>query len=109
MVIRKCNEDFFDLDFQIVMQSIPNNYNWNRDCKEFKDIFRTTFDKFKPKGFSFCEDSTQALTTKILTKDMALTSLLQHMMKMAISISCTIKKILIMLITKIMNGLKEKI
>ena len=68
MVIRKCNEDFFDLDFQIVMQSIPNNYNWNRDCKEFKDIFRTTFDKFKPKGFSFCEDSTQALTTKNINK-----------------------------------------
>ena len=64
MVIRKCNEDYFDLDFQIVMQSIPSNYNWNKDCKKFKDIFRNAFDKFKPKGFSFCEDSTQALTTK---------------------------------------------
>ena len=50
------------------MQSIPNNYNWNSDCKEFKNIFRNTFDKFKPKGFSFCEDSTQALTTKIIIK-----------------------------------------
>lgn len=68
MVIRRCDNDYFDLDFQIVMQSIPNNYNWNRDCKEFKDIFRTTFDKFKPKGFSFCEDSTQALTTKNINK-----------------------------------------
>lgn len=68
MVIRRCDNDYFDLDFQIVMQSIPNKYNWNRDCKEFKDIFRTTFDKFKPKGFSFCEDSTQALTTKNINK-----------------------------------------
>lgn len=68
MVIRRCDNDYFDLDFQIVMQSIPNNYNWNRDCKEFKDIFRTTFDKFKSKGFSFCEDSTQALTTKNINK-----------------------------------------
>ena len=64
MVIRKCNENFFDLDFQIVMQSIPDNYNWNKDCKKFKDIFREAFDKFKPNGFTFCEDSTQALTTK---------------------------------------------
>lgn len=68
MVNRKCNENFFDLDFQIVMQSIPNNYNWNRDCKKIKDIFRTKFDKFKPEGFSFCEDSTQALTTKNINK-----------------------------------------
>lgn len=68
MVIRRCDNDYFDLDFQIVMQSIPNNYNLKRDCKKFKDIFRTTFDKFKPKGFSFCEDSTQALTTKNINK-----------------------------------------
>ena len=64
MVIRKCNERSFDLDFQIIMQSIPNNYSWTKDCKEFKNIFRNAFDKFIPKGFTSCEDSTQALTTK---------------------------------------------
>lgn len=68
MVIRKCNEDSFDLDFQIIMQSIPNNFNFEKNCKEFKNIFRNAFDKFRPEGFSCCEDSTQALTTKNLNK-----------------------------------------
>lgn len=64
MVIRKCNEKTFDLDYQIVMQKIPSGYSWTKDCKKFKDKFRNTFDKYKPKAFTFCEDSTQALTTK---------------------------------------------
>lgn len=64
MVIQKCNEKTFDLDYQIVMQKIPFKYNWDKDCKKFKDLFRTTFDKYKPSGFTYCEDSTQALTTK---------------------------------------------
>ena len=68
MVIRKCNEDFFDLDFQIIIQFIPNNYNWDKDCKKLKDIFKNTFDRFKPNEFSFCEDSTQALTTKNISR-----------------------------------------
>ena len=64
MVIQKCNEKTFDLDYQIVMQKIPSKYDWDKDCKKFKDLFRTTFDKYKPSGFTYCEDSTQALTTK---------------------------------------------
>lgn len=61
MVIRKCNENFFDLDFQIIIQSIPNNYD---GCKKLKYLFIHTFDKFKPENFGSCEDSTQALTVK---------------------------------------------
>ncbi len=64
MVIKKCNEDYFDLDFQIVIQHMPSHYNLSKNCKELKNIFRKTFDEFKPKGFGHCEDSTQALTTK---------------------------------------------
>ena len=57
MVIRKCDNDYFDLDFQIVMQSIPNDMDWDGDCKEFKDIFRNTFNKYKPQGFKDCKSS----------------------------------------------------
>ena len=48
MVIRRCDNDYFDLDFQIVMQSIPDDMDWDGYCKEFKDIFRNTFNKYKP-------------------------------------------------------------
>lgn len=64
MVIKQCNKNYFDLDFQIVIQSLPNEYNSNDSCKALKDLFRKTFDKFKLPGFSDCEDSTQALTIK---------------------------------------------
>jgi len=63
MVIRKCNQNFFDLDYQIEIKTKPDNMNWN-DCKEFKDIFRKAFDKYKPNNFTNFEDSTQALTAK---------------------------------------------
>lgn len=28
MVIRRCDNDYFDLDFQIVMQTIPDDMDW---------------------------------------------------------------------------------
>ena len=64
MVIKQCNKNYFDLDFQIVLQSVPDEYNSNDSCKALKDLFRSVFDKFKLPGFSDCEDSTQALTIK---------------------------------------------
>ena len=67
MVIRRCDNDYFDLDFQIVMQSIPDDMDWDGDCKEFKDIFRNTFNKYKPQGFKDCKDRSQSLRTKNLT------------------------------------------
>lgn len=66
MVIRRCDNDYFDLDFQIVMQSIPDDMDWNGDCKEIKDIFRNTFNKYKPQGFKDCKDRSQSLRTKNL-------------------------------------------
>lgn len=66
MVIRRCDNDYFDLDFQIVMQTIPDDMDWDGDCKKFKDIFRTTFNKYKPQGFKDCKDRSQSLRTKNL-------------------------------------------
>lgn len=66
MVIRRCDNDYFDLDFQIVMQSIPDDMDWDGDCKEIKDIFRNTFNKYKPQGFKDCKDRSQSLRTKNL-------------------------------------------
>lgn len=66
MVIRRCDNDYFDLDFQIVMQTIPDNTDWDGACKKFKDIFRNTFNKHKPKGFKDCKDRSQSLRTKNL-------------------------------------------
>ncbi len=66
MVIRRCDNNYFDLDFQIVIQSIPKNMNWYNDCKKFKDIFRNTFNKYKPQGFIDCKDRSQSLRTKNL-------------------------------------------
>lgn len=64
MVIRRCDNGYFDLDFQIVIQSIPDDMNWNEDCKTFKDIFRNSFNKYKPQGFNYCKDRSQSLRTK---------------------------------------------
>lgn len=66
MVIRRCDNNYFDLDFQIVIQSIPKNMNRYNDCKKFKDIFRNTFNKYKPQGFIDCKDRSQSLRTKNL-------------------------------------------
>lgn len=66
MVIRRCDNNYFDLDFQIVIQSIPKNMNRYKDCKKFKDIFIKTFNKYKPQGFIDCKDRSQSLRTKNL-------------------------------------------
>lgn len=66
MVIRRCDNNYFDLDFQIVIQSIREDMNWHKDCKKFKDIFRNAFNKCKPQGFNDCKDRSQSLRTKNL-------------------------------------------
>lgn len=62
MVVRKCNSDYFDLDYILYIQKCPESTLWN--CKKLKNVFRKAFDDNRPDGFTCCEDSTQALTTK---------------------------------------------
>lgn len=62
MVIRKCNEDYFDLDYRLILQNVPEELE--NECKELKNLFRNAFDNNKPDGFKNCEDSTQSLTIK---------------------------------------------
>lgn len=38
--------------------------DFDKDVKKIKNIFKATFDEYKPLDFNNCEDSTQALTTK---------------------------------------------
>ena len=64
LVIKQCNKNYFDLDYQIVITKIPKSMDLDKDAKDIKNIFKETFDKYKPSDFSCCEDSTQALTTK---------------------------------------------
>lgn len=67
LVIRQCNRNgFFDLDYQITLTRLPKELaeNINNKAKDVKNIFRKTFDDNKPSDFTFCEDSTQALTIK---------------------------------------------
>lgn len=64
MVVKLCNKNYYDLDYQIIIEKIPRNYDWNANAKHIKDDFRKEFDNNRPKGFSCCEDSTQALQTK---------------------------------------------
>lgn len=67
LVIRQCNKNgFFDLDYQITLTRLPKEYSDNitSKAKDIKNLFRKTFDYYKPNDFSCCEDSTQALTTK---------------------------------------------
>ena len=64
MVIRRCDNNYFDLDYQIILEKIPDDYNWNKNCKEIKDEFRYMFNKRKPQGFIDCKDRSQSLRTK---------------------------------------------
>lgn len=64
MAIRRCDNDYFDLDYQIILKRIPIDYNWNKSCKQIKDDFRDAFNKKKPTGFKDMKDRTQALRTK---------------------------------------------
>ncbi|MDY4787884.1 MAG: hypothetical protein SO253_01035 [Bacilli bacterium] len=64
MVVKMCNKDYYDLDYQIIVTKIPHTYDWNKDVKKIKNDFKNAFDQTKPNDFSFCEDSTQALQTK---------------------------------------------
>lgn len=53
-----------DCDYQLHLQSNKNSFN----AEEIKKIFCTLFDKYRPQGFSYCEDSTSALTMKMKDK-----------------------------------------
>ena len=64
LVIKSCNSNWFDLDCQLVIRKMPKEFNLKSNAKKVKDIFRRAFDKEKLDDFSYCEDSTQALTSK---------------------------------------------
>ena len=49
-----------DLDYQILLQKNSKALS----PKDIKDRFRILFNKYKPSGYSDCEDSTSALTMK---------------------------------------------
>lgn len=68
MVVKLCNKNYYDLDYQIVIGKFPKNYDLDSNAKQIKDDFRLAFNNNKPTGFSCCEDSTQALQTKNVNK-----------------------------------------
>lgn len=49
-----------DCDYQLILQSNKNGLNES----EIKRLFRLSFDRHRPAGFSPCEDSTSALTMR---------------------------------------------
>ena len=49
-----------DCDYQLFLQSNKNDL----DAEEIKRTFQAAFNKYRPQGFSCCEDSTSALTMK---------------------------------------------
>ena len=49
-----------DCDYQLVLQSDKSGLN----ASEIKRLFRLSFDRYRPTGFSSCEDSTSALTMR---------------------------------------------
>lgn len=62
MVVRKCNEHYFDFDYKLVLQNVPDILV--NDCKRIKSLFCCSFDKNKPHGFSDCKDRSQALRSR---------------------------------------------
>lgn len=66
LVIKKCNEKKYDLDYQLTIQKVPKNIKFDRDAKQIKYWFKDAFDRTKPEGFKDCEDSKQALTAKCI-------------------------------------------
>lgn len=67
LVINRCDNKFFDLDFQIVIEKFGDLRK--NDCKKIKQAFIDAFNNNKPQGFTNCEDSTQSLTTKNRSKE----------------------------------------
>ena len=67
MAIRRCDNDYFDLDYQVILERIPNGYDWNKSCKQIKNDFKVAFDNTKPHGFKDMKDRSQALRTKNLS------------------------------------------
>ena len=63
LVIERCDNNFFDLDYQIHLGKSNGDIGID-ECKKIKYAFKDAFDAYAPKGFTCCEDSTQALTTK---------------------------------------------
>lgn len=51
----------FDLDFNITIQSIDENYD---DAKKIKLFLMEKFNKFLPKSYGYCEDSSTVFTIK---------------------------------------------
>lgn len=63
MVVKKCNSNFFDLDYEFEIISWPSDYDIN-DARDLKLKFKKALDETKPHEFKACEDSTQALTSE---------------------------------------------
>ena len=65
MVVWQCNRDSFDLDYQITLTKLPEDLakNLSKKAKDINQIFKDAFDYYRPGGFGYCDDSTQALTT----------------------------------------------
>lgn len=62
LIVQKCNSNYYDLDYQLTIISWPIGYDIN-NAKDVKKKFRTAFDDTRPSNFSYCEDSTQALSS----------------------------------------------
>lgn len=54
----------FDLDYNLALQQISEEYR--KDAKKIKLLFIDLFNKFKPKHFECCENSTSVFTIKRL-------------------------------------------
>lgn len=70
MVVWQCNRNSFDLDYQICLTKLPEELqeHLSKKAKEINQIFKDAFDNYRPAGFSYCDDSTQALTTLNIDK-----------------------------------------
>ena len=55
----------FDMDYNIIIKSINKTYD---NAKNIKHILMDTFNKFLPKNFSRCEDSSSVFTIKKIDK-----------------------------------------
>lgn len=55
----------FDMDYNIIIQRINTRYN---NPKSIKKVLMETFNKFLPKDFNYCEDSSSVFTIKKVNK-----------------------------------------
>lgn len=61
----KCGNQGFDLDYNIIIEKLNDNYD---DAKTIKMILMKTFNMFLPKDYKHCEDSSSVFTLKKVDK-----------------------------------------